>query len=329
MESSPRVSILCVTYNHEAFIADALESFIKQETDFSFEVIVHDDASTDKTAEIIKNYVDKYPDIIHPIFQKQNQYSQGIDVMKLCLNEVRGKYIALCEGDDYWIDSKKLQMQFDVMESHSDATFCFGNAYRLCNKTGDNLGDIVSNAGLPTRNDGQAYGLTLQEVDALEFIPTATFFMPKNILTSMPVLASDAFQGDRYIQLACAALGKSYYIDGVMSVYRTNVIGSATDIWRKDPQAKIRAMYSFVRMYEEFNLVTENRFREDLHDGLMLKKYYYMLAAGKKGFLSFTQAFQVVKKKGMREILKLILFWISPYLYDYLDTTYKKKVFKG
>lgn len=318
MESSPRVSILCTAYNHEAFIADALESFIKQETDFSFEVIVHDDASTDKTAEIIKNYVDKYPDIIHPIFQKQNQYSQGIDVMKLCLNEARGKYIALCEGDDYWIDSKKLQMQFDVMESHSDATFCFGNAYRLCSKTGDNLGDMLSNTGLPTHNDGQTYGLTLQEVDAIEFIPTATFFMPKNILTSMPVLANDAFQGDRYIQLVCAALGKSYYVDSVMSAYRINVVGSVTDKWRSNFQLMTKVRYSYIRMYEEFNRVTDDKYNEDLRLGLLHQKYLYMFLIGKKSVLSLSDSLNVAKKFGNRAIMKLLFFRISPRFYMFL-----------
>ena len=100
------VSVLCTAYNHEKWIKDAIEGVLKQKVYFKYEFIVHDDASTDHTASIIKQYAKKYPDIIHPIFQKENQFSQGLDkiILYFMLPEIKGKYMAFCEGDDFWGD---------------------------------------------------------------------------------------------------------------------------------------------------------------------------------------------------------------------------------
>jgi len=127
------VSIDCITYNHEDYIRDTIDSFLMQKTNFNYEILIHDDASTDRTAEIITEYQKKYPDIIKPIFQKQNQYSQGVKHISYKFNHTRakGKYIAFCEGDDYWIDENKLQKQVDFLETNPECTFCFHNAIVL------------------------------------------------------------------------------------------------------------------------------------------------------------------------------------------------------
>ena len=125
------VSISCLTYNHENYIADALESFLMQKTNFKFEVLVHDDASTDRTADIIREYQKEYPEIIKPICQKVNQYSQGIKVSNINYARAEGKYYAICEGDDYWIDPDKLQKQVDYMEGHPECSACVHAAYRV------------------------------------------------------------------------------------------------------------------------------------------------------------------------------------------------------
>ena len=123
------VSICCITYNHEKYIRDALESFLNQKTNFDFEILIHDDASTDKTSEIIQEYEKKYPNIIKPIYQIENQYSKGISINDTFnFSRAGGKYIALCEGDDYWLDSNKLQKQVDYMGKNHECTLCFHNA---------------------------------------------------------------------------------------------------------------------------------------------------------------------------------------------------------
>lgn len=120
-----RVSVLCDVYNHAPYLRQCLDGFVMQKTDFKFEVLVHDDASTDMSPEIILEYTNKYPDIFKTIIQKENQYSKGVRIwFKYQFPRVEGKYIAMCEGDDYWIDPYKLQKQVDFLESHPDYGVC-------------------------------------------------------------------------------------------------------------------------------------------------------------------------------------------------------------
>lgn len=125
----PLVAIHCMVYNHAPYLRDCFEGFVMQQTNFSFVAIVHDDASTDNSADIIREYATKYPHIFKPIYQTENQYSKpGVSVVRL-INEAilktGAKYIAMCEGDDYWTDPFKLQKQVDFMEHHPDYGLCY------------------------------------------------------------------------------------------------------------------------------------------------------------------------------------------------------------
>lgn len=124
MNGDIMVSVSCIAYNHITFIQQCLSGFMMQKCSFNFEVLIHDDASTDGTQDIIREYEKKYPDIIKPIYQRENQYSKGVDVFGLNISRAKGKYIALCEGDDYWTDPYKLQKQVDFLESHPDYVMC-------------------------------------------------------------------------------------------------------------------------------------------------------------------------------------------------------------
>ncbi len=118
-DNTPLVSIRCITYNHEPYIRQCLEGFVMQQTNFKFEAIVHDDASTDGTAAIVAEFAEKYPDIIKPIYQTENQWSKRDGSLTRAINpHLKGKYIAMCEGDDYWIDPLKLQKQVDFLEAN-------------------------------------------------------------------------------------------------------------------------------------------------------------------------------------------------------------------
>ncbi len=125
----PKVLIKCATYNQEHYIKDALEGFVTQKTNFPFLAIVHDDASTDSTADVIKQYADKYPGIIVPMYDKVNRWSQEqLDyVMETAIDAYQPDYIAICEGDDYWTDPLKLQKQVEYMESHPECVMCHCN----------------------------------------------------------------------------------------------------------------------------------------------------------------------------------------------------------
>lgn len=123
--TEPLVSIRCITYNQAQYISNALDGFLMQETSFPFEIIVHDDASTDNTAYIIAQYEKKFPEIVKPIYEKENQYSKKDNTLNsIILPKLTGKYTAYCEGDDFWTDKKKLQMQVDFLENNPDYGFC-------------------------------------------------------------------------------------------------------------------------------------------------------------------------------------------------------------
>lgn len=208
--SKPVVSICCITYNHEPYIEDALEGFLIQETEFPFEIIVHDDASTDKTAEIIREYVAAYPNIIKPILQKENQYSRrGFSFISEVFDKCVGKYVALCEGDDYWIKSDKISKQVSFLEINPNYFLCIHNA-------------SIKNALDDSESLFNKFKLspTLCEYDVILrrwFSPTASFLFRKLKLDSE---ISKSINGDMLILFKCATLGKIYYDHSVMSVYR-------------------------------------------------------------------------------------------------------------
>lgn len=119
-KEKPLVSICCQTYNHKDYITEALESFLMQKTNFSFEILLRDDASKDGTAEICKDYAAKYPDLINLLAYEENQWQKGISPFRDNVKRAKGKYIALCEGDDYWTDPYKLQKQVDFLEANPE-----------------------------------------------------------------------------------------------------------------------------------------------------------------------------------------------------------------
>ena len=118
--STPIVSIICPAYNHEKYILDAIEGFLNQETSFPFEVMIRDDASTDRTPEILREIENKYPKIINVIYESENQFSKGIKPFKFTAPKAKGKYLAICDADDYWTDPLKLQKQVDFLEHNEN-----------------------------------------------------------------------------------------------------------------------------------------------------------------------------------------------------------------
>lgn len=136
MRTIPKVSVVCVTFNQQNYIAKAIESILCQETNFNYELIVHDDASTDRTPEVIKNLSDKYPGRIVYIRQANNMYSQGERIFELACSYAVGELIALCEGDDYWVSNDRLQKQFDYLQLNPECGAVFGDSNIYFQDTG-------------------------------------------------------------------------------------------------------------------------------------------------------------------------------------------------
>jgi glycosyltransferase involved in cell wall biosynthesis len=216
---TPLVSISCLAYNHKPYIRDAMEGFLMQKTNFPYEIVVHDDASTDGTTQIIKEYEDKYPELIFPIYQSENQYSKGIHSISATFiyPKTRGKYIALCEGDDYWIDPRKLQQQIDFLESNPEYTLCFHNAIKLWENKSKNPKYFCP------KNLKEDLGM--EDLLSGWLVPTQSMVFRTDIFNTIPSWSNQIFNGDYLYQLWCAHHGKVRFIDKVMSVYRQNVSG--------------------------------------------------------------------------------------------------------
>lgn len=221
-ESQVEVSIVCAAYNQEQYIREALDGFLAQETSFPFEIVIHDDASTDQTAEIIRYYAARYPEIVKPIYQKENQYSRGgFKPSIYAAGFARGRYIALCEGDDFWICNEKLQVQFDAMERHPEIDFSFHSALLLQEGvSGSRIAwsyesnRVIALAELMTRYSSS-------------FAPTASYFFRKNLIDQLPDwFYSQAPVGDFFIERYGALRGGALYIDRPMCTYREMTPGS-------------------------------------------------------------------------------------------------------
>ncbi|MBR2523959.1 MAG: glycosyltransferase [Clostridiales bacterium] len=248
------VSIICNAFNHEKYIRDALEGFVSQITSFEYEVLIHDDASTDNTAEIIKEYATKYPDIIKPIYQTTNCYSQGIPIsIKFQWPRVRGRYIAICEGDDYWIDPYKLQKQFDALEANPNVDICVHSSVCIDAVTGQELNlcrPSKHNCIIPVQRVIRRGG---------SFVQTNSIVYRASLISYIPPFR--AFLGMDYtLQIHGSLRGGMLYIDDVMSVYRSNVPNSWTQKTRGNPEKYISFKKKMVKMLKMLNEDTKGRY---------------------------------------------------------------------
>ena len=225
-ERAPRVSVLCMVYNHELFLRQCLDGFVMQKTNFPFEAIVHDDASTDGSAAIIREYAEKYPDIIKPIYESENQFSKQDGSLERIMDDAMHpdtKYIAICEGDDYWTDPEKLQLQVDFLENHPDYTMCFHRANTIEHETGEEM------HGMPgdTFRNIQDRDFESTELFRTWTVPTASMLYRKECQFYPLRRKYRYLYGDIGWVLSCAEMGKVRGWDRMMSVYRAQRKGVA------------------------------------------------------------------------------------------------------
>ena len=262
--NKPLVSICCITYNHEKFIEDALKGFLIQKTDFPFEILIHDDASTDRTADIIRQYEKKYPNLIKPIYQKENQYSKGIRINPTFnFPRAKGRYLALCEGDDYWIEPNKLQIQINEMEKYPEVDMSFHPAYEVIN--GERGLVLAKHA-----NRNKIF--TLSEVirGGGAFCPTASLIFRKEAVINLPEwFYKDAPVGDYFLQIFGARRGGALFINKIMSVYRRGHANSYTAMQKKDKKLKKKIEMRIVAM-NKLNDFLDGKYEAEIYDSLSL-----------------------------------------------------------
>lgn len=306
------VTVYCLVYNHEPYIEDALKGFVRQKTNFKFQVIVHDDASTDKSASIIRKYEKEYPDIIKGIYQSENQYKKNTILPNYVLPNLLGKYVAICEGDDYWIDDYKLQKQYDYMENHPKCTFCFTNAII------ENQVDGSKRAFIPYSANDRAYELQdnydLHDFYKLSFIPTASYFMNRKLYEESFFFDHGLCPaGDLKYRLYITAFGYAHFLHDVTSVYRENVANSAMSSWRKsnkwDTVCREKKIIDMILSLDEF---TQHEFHLGLFEFLKMHSGYLFINSSLKSLFKKNNVINEMlaslpNREKVKSIVKLLI----------------------
>lgn len=260
MESTTDITIFCTTYNHEKYIRQALDGFLMQKTEYTYEIVIHDDASTDGTQEIIREYQEKYPDIIRPIIQKENQYSLGKRRTFLrYASEYRGKYVALCEGDDYWTDPEKLQKQVGFMEENPEYIMTFhATEYLVHNQTEAGM-QVESKPRYPMAASGE---MTTEQ--AIIFCGGHAKWLSqvvrKEAFFNVPPFVYKSEAGDYPMQILYTLLGKVYYFHEIMGAYRFGHAGSWTIRMLSNNLRQLTHKNSEIQTLDAFNTYTEGKY---------------------------------------------------------------------
>lgn len=222
--NQPLVAIDCLVYNHEPYLRDCLEGFVMQQTDFPFVAIVHDDASTDHSADIIREYAAKYPDIIHPIYETENQWRKADGslrkIMDTAIEATGATYIALCEGDDYWTDPHKLQKQVDFLDTHPNVGLCYTDCDIYYEDENQWERAIYTTAGetFNARN--------IKEKRTVWYMANNTWVYSKSLYDQIAPNPG-YIDGALYLLYNMCLLADVEYVEGVTSVYRRHK-GSAS-----------------------------------------------------------------------------------------------------
>lgn len=251
----PLVSIRTATYNHEKYIAQCLEGILMQKTTFPFEIVIGDDCSTDKTLEIVRSYERRYPHIIRVLTSETNcgAAHNSLKIHRAC----RGKYMAFCEGDDYWIDPLKLQKQVDLMEAHPECSLCFHDTIILW--------EDKAQAPRYRFPKNQKNKLTIHDIIHYNAaLPTNSVLVRSQALETLPEWRVNVFAGDFLVQLWSAHQGELWYIDEPMSVYRKHRGGMTMTIGR-DYDYRIQ---NTIYLFNEFDKATGYQYTRDIQTAL-------------------------------------------------------------
>lgn len=235
------VSIICDVYNHERYLRDCLEGLAKQTTNFRYNILIHDDASIDESPQIIKEYAMQFPELFSPILQNSNQYSKGVRIWETYqFPRVFSKYVAFCEGDDYWIDPNKLQKQVDFLEAHEDCSGVFGNIL---------VKDETTTPALYSKSSMECRYYTQKEVLKGLLFPLASICVRKTVVDNWNY--NIKANGDFILAYTATQTGKVYMMDDYMSVYRKTGKGVCTS--KSMPEQLIAELSEWFFFHKQLN----------------------------------------------------------------------------
>lgn len=328
MENS-KLTVCCLVYNHAPFIRQSMDGILMQKTDFPFDIVIHDDASTDGTEEILREYAAQHPDKITLLTETENQYSKGTRIVSgMLLPRVTGKYFCICEGDDYWSDPQKLQRQYDALEQNPACSVCVHRVQCV-----DEEGSPIDRVFPPV--EVKAGVLTSEEYISYEvgqskwMFQTTSFLMRSEFL---PEYMSDVpgfmniyrKAGDFQRTLYYLAKGDVWFIDDYMSCYRVGVKGSVGEKLIIDKAYRIAQRKGYIATLESYNAYTCGRFEEYIRTYQLRAEFGYLMDEGNYEALRQEKFRQHYENLGFMQKAKIALFRTLPFtekLYESLKKT--------
>jgi glycosyltransferase involved in cell wall biosynthesis len=261
MEKELLLSVCIITYNQEKYIRNTIEGVLLQKTDFNVELIIGEDSSTDKTRQICQEYSKLYPDKINIL--PSNKNLGAIPNFVRTLIACRGKYIAICEGDDYWTDRFKLQKQVDILEKETEYSLCFHNA-------------LIKYEGIKGEDKLFCEG-TIPKTSAIEdvieswYIPTASMVFRSSLIFPLPYWFKEIYNGDYALQLLLSLKGKFYFINQVMSVYRQHSTNLSSTV------DGLKINMNLIQLYKLFNKHTNYAYKKRINNKIAYLTFYSIL----------------------------------------------------
>ncbi len=321
-----RVSVCMVTYNQEKYIAQAIESVLLQKTNFKFQLLIGDDASTDGTTEIVRQYAEKYPDIVKPIFHEKNIGAANNSIG--LYNCARTEYVAICDGDDYWIDDQKLQKQIDFLDKHKDYSICFTKV-RMFYEDNPDQEEIIPDENIAQRRNY----LTAVDLLGYNFITPVSVVWRWKFRNGLPEWYNEHLTpGDLCMNLIHARDGKIGLLDEVTSAYRRQKNGiwyitvqNYGNVYKKygfDMLEMIKAIRKYYdgRYLKATDIYVKNIFNSLLDDALSSGDFSYYANVVKKYRGLYDSVFnnvEIKKRKNFRQkfvnFIALCLFLTKPY----------------
>lgn len=310
----PLVSIYCATYNHEKYIRQALDSFIDQKTTFPYEIIVHDDASTDGTGRILDEYQERYPDLISVIHQSVNQYQQGVKIFFTFIKDIiKGKYVAFCEGDDYWNDQNKLQLQLDYLEKHPTCSACVHNTTIYNMKTGRSKPFSCIKKETDISLD------VLLDPHANVYHTSSLVYRVEDIEPSRQLSCLVPNIGDYPKRVYFATKGTVHFINKTMSTYRFLVPGSWSVRRIRDNSAKVNDCRNIIAMLEAADKNSLYKYHDNIQAAIADEQFTLLTIEGryKELFKSpYNKIF--IRKRSLLEKVRILIGCVSPRLVDFI-----------
>ncbi|WP_374562140.1 glycosyltransferase family 2 protein [Ideonella sp.] len=242
-DAKPVVSIVCTTYNHERYIDSTIRGFLSQDCPFPFEILIHDDASTDRTQDVIRQWQQRYPKLIKPVLQTVNQKSQGVRPFELLLAKACGDFVATCEGDDFWVDPAKLRRQVGYLIEHPDVSCSAHNYYHFVEST------LVVK---PWRRAGPDFFISPRQLMGLQFLlwlPTLVF---RKTFSALPPERALAAFGDQFLTSYLGTMGRCIYFNTMLgAVRRENEFSTWSPLpEREKERRRVKTWVAMLRMHE-------------------------------------------------------------------------------